>query len=375
MATVGLTGGTGHLGSLLVDRLLAEPDVEVVRSVARRPLRWADPRLRHVQADLSDPAAVAALRNVDICYHLGFQLWQAGSVAEMAAANRAGTATVVAAAPGAVVLVSSAAVYGAWPSNPLPLDEDHLVRPNPECPYAGQKLEAERSLCAAAPTVVLRLGAVLGAHADAAVARSARGYRIAVPAVRGVAQAVQFIDEGDAVDAVVATGRVHAGGLLAGQVLNVATDDWLSAPEIAALAGSRVLALPRRVLLGVSETAHRSRLLPFGSDRSVLVCGPLALSSARAATVLGWSARRSSAQVLATALGRPAPGGPAPGGSAPGGPAPGGSAPGGSAPGGSASGAPASGAPAASGATSVRRGVGRGATPGSGGPPWLRADR
>ena len=37
----------------------------------------------------------------------------------------------------ALVLASSAAVYGAWPDNPLPIDEGHEPHPNVECPYAA----------------------------------------------------------------------------------------------------------------------------------------------------------------------------------------------------------------------------------------------
>ncbi|MCU4184357.1 NAD-dependent epimerase/dehydratase family protein [Acidiferrimicrobium sp. IK] len=341
---VGLTGGTGHLGSLLLQRLLGWPEVESVVSVARRPLGagpLGDPlsgggpdavsaaggadrrRVTHVRADLRAPEARRALERVDICFHLGFQLWSAGAPAEMAEANLRGTDNVLAARPGAVVLASSAAVYGAWPANPVPLREQDPPRPNPEVPYAQHKLGAETRCLDAAPTVVVRLAAVLGPHADAAVARSVAGYRMAVPAVRGVAQAVQFLDEQDAVEALLAAGRAVLGGggpglggggpglggggvgLAGGSglVLNAATTDWLSASDIAAVSGGRVLTVSRRLLLAASEAGRRARLLPFGADRAALLGGPLALDSARAGELLGWAPTRTSAAVLAEALG------------------------------------------------------------------------
>ena len=103
--------------------------------------------------------------------------------------------------PGAFVLASSVSVYGAWPDNPLPMDEAHPPRPNLECPYAQQKLASERA-CAelAGRWVVLRLSAVLGPHADARVARAVRAYRLAVPAIAGAGQALQWLDEADAVE-------------------------------------------------------------------------------------------------------------------------------------------------------------------------------
>jgi nucleoside-diphosphate-sugar epimerase len=225
----------------------------------------------------------------------------------MAEVNVEGTANVLRARPGAVVLISSAAVYGAWPDNPLPLGEDHPACPNHECPYGSHKLLSE-SICAQehGNWAIVRLAAVLGPHADARVARAVQGYRLAVPAVRGVRQAVQWLDEADAVTGLLAVGRALVGPVpgVAGEVFNIAPQDWLSAPEAAAVAGSRVATVPRRALLAGSRVGRRLGITPFGVDRAVLISGPLALSVAKANKVLGWEPERTSAQVLAGALAR-----------------------------------------------------------------------
>ena len=217
---VGLTGATGHLGGLLLASLAASPEVAEVRSVARRPLGPAvtgllGDRSVHVCADLRTPAARRALEGVDILYHLAAQVWQgegARGLATMAEVNVDGTLNVLRARPGAVVVVSSAAVYGAWPDNPLPLGEDHPACPNHECPYGGHKLLSE-AICAQGHGnwAIVRLAAVLGPHADARVARAVQGLRLAVPAVRGVRQAVQWLDEADAVGGLQAVGRALTG--------------------------------------------------------------------------------------------------------------------------------------------------------------------
>ncbi|MGI8492584.1 MAG: NAD-dependent epimerase/dehydratase family protein [Acidimicrobiales bacterium] len=307
---VGLTGATGHLGSLLLDRLVADSDVVSVRSVARRALpesaAGSSRKVHHVQADLRSPDARRGLAGVDLLYHLGFQLWaprrSASAASDMEAANVAGTANVLAAGPAAVVLASSAAVYGAWPDNPVPLGEEAPARPNKQCAYASHKLTAE-GLCAdAAPSVALRIGAVLGPHADPVVARAARGYRRVVPAVRGVTQALQFVHEDDAAAALVAAGAALLGSRVTG-VVNVATADWLSARDISKIAGGRVVALPRSLLIALAEAGRWARAVPFGADRAALLAGPMALSVRRAADLLGWRAQRSSAEVLAGAVG------------------------------------------------------------------------
>ena len=324
-AIIGVTGATGHIGGLLLRRLLADPAIAEVRSVARRPLQpgpWGasflgdiggsasgQARLVHVCSDLRGADARKAVEGCDLLFHLGAQVWRepgAGGLAGMASVNIDGTLNLVGSsrAPRAVVFASSAAVYGAWPDNPLPLPETHEVHPNYECPYAQHKLLAER-ICATgtARWAVARLSAVLGAHADARVARAVRGYRLAVPAIAGARQAVQWLDEDDAVAGLLATGRDLLGpGKTAGQVVNLATSDWLSAADVARLARSRVVALPRRVLLAAAETGRGLRLSPFGADRAVLLSGPLALSPEKAARLLGWEPSASSEQVMAAAL-------------------------------------------------------------------------
>jgi nucleoside-diphosphate-sugar epimerase len=295
---VGLTGTTGHLGSRLLERLLGDPRVERVRSVARRPVA-AHPKLVHTRSDLRSTETRRALAGVDVLWHLGFQLWRRRGDNEPDDANLAGTTNVVAANPGRVVFASSAAVYGAWLDSPLPLEETVPPRPNPECPYASQKLEGERICADAAPSTALRICAVLGPHADPGVRRASAGYRRVVPAASGVRQALQFLHEDEAADALFRAGMSATTGLY-----NVATEDWLEPEQIAAIAGGRVVRAPLRVLIGIAEVAYRARLLGFGADRAVLLGGPLALDPARAQQEWGWQARQASGAVLSDFLGR-----------------------------------------------------------------------
>lgn len=254
------------------------------------------PKLVHTRSELTGPDARRALEGVDVLWHLGAQLWRSRDGRQIEV-NLGGTANVVAARPAHIVLASSAAVYGAHPSNPVPITEEWTPRPNDECPYAWHKLEAERMCAEAAPTAVMRISAVLGPHADPRVAKASRGYRVAVPAMRGIPLAMQFIDEDDAASGLLAAGLTRAAG-----VMNLATEDWMSAEEIATVSGGRVVHLPRSAAIAVSELGFRLRLLPFGADRSSLLGGPLALDPGRAIAELGWKPVASSVEVLRSAL-------------------------------------------------------------------------
>jgi len=285
-----LTGATGHLGSRLLPLLLEDPDVDGVRSVARRHLP-DHPKLEHTTADLRDPAVRRALAGCDVVAHLGFQLWRSPDAAGI---NLGGTANVVAAQPPRIVLASSAAVYGGWPDNPLPLAETDAARPNRESPYAQQKLDSERQCSAGAPTTVLRICAVLGPHADPLVKKVSAASRQVVPAARRRRQAVQFLHEDDAAAALlIAVKRPDVTG-----IYNIAPEDWLDEHGVARVSGGRVVRLPFPLLLHGSEVARRLGLVDMGADRAVLLNGPLALDPTKAARDLDWKARNTSAQVL-----------------------------------------------------------------------------
>lgn len=271
--------------------LLEDPRIDRIRTVARGELA-PHRRVTHTRADLCEPAARRALAGVDVLWHLGAQLWRGGDQRQIAV-NIEGTANVVAARPGRVVLASSAAVYGAHPANPVPITEAHEPDPNAECPYAWHKLAAEKLCREAAPSAIVRICAVLGAHADPRVRRATEGYRVVVPAVAGAGQALQFLDEDEAAAGLLAAGTAGPTG-----TWNLATGDWLDAGGIARVTGGRVVVLPRRVAIGASQVAYRLRLLPFGADRSSLLGGPLALDASLAAADLGWHAATSSADVL-----------------------------------------------------------------------------
>jgi len=324
---VAITGATGQLGQALLERLLGLGDPTAVpnsaqgcsdgpvagirlRTVSRRPLPAKLRRAlgtQHTRADVRSLAAREAIEGADLVFHLAAKVWlgrQRGSRDEMRSVNVDGTLNVLAARPSCTVFASSAVVYGAWPDNPLPMDEGCELRPNAQCPYAQDKSVAERVVAQGARLwSVLRFCAVLGSHADQRVARSLAGYRLAVPEVRGCAQALQWLHEDDAVEALLRVGADLLGaGKASSQVLNVATKDWVGAPDMARLAASRVLRAPGRLVLAAAEAARWAGLSPFGADRAVLIGGPLALSPAKAAEVVSWEPRRGSEEVFTEAL-------------------------------------------------------------------------
>jgi len=118
MVLVAVSGAEGRTGRRLVSLLESDGSVDrVVRLPRRSPSATLKPLLQGVSAVL----------------HLG----PAPDVA--AVLDAAGSAGVA-----AFVYRSSAAVYGAWPDNAVPLTEDIPLRPNPGFDFANDHAEAER---------------------------------------------------------------------------------------------------------------------------------------------------------------------------------------------------------------------------------------
>ncbi len=137
---------------------------------------------------------------------------------------------------GHVVVVSSAAVYGAWPDNPIPLCEDAALRPNPESDYALAKAENERRWGEwaagreGATLSVLRPALVVGDEEQwlAVGLRAATRWGIGNPDVP-----VQFVHVDDLAAAVALAAERSLDG-----VYNVAPEGWLDGGEVQVLAGA-----------------------------------------------------------------------------------------------------------------------------------------
>jgi nucleoside-diphosphate-sugar epimerase len=143
-----VTGGTGFVGSHLVNALRARKDTItclVRRPALVKPLGWeGDSQVRLVKGDLNDEAALrTGCAGADTVFHVAGKI-VARSVDEFMATNRDGTANVLEAARDAgvtrFVFVSSLAVAGPTTQG-NPIDESRP--PAPVTDYGRSKLAAE----------------------------------------------------------------------------------------------------------------------------------------------------------------------------------------------------------------------------------------
>jgi nucleoside-diphosphate-sugar epimerase len=143
-----LTGASGALGRRVAERLSAATSVDRVIAIDLVEPVEVLPKTSLAAADLATGDIKSLFEGADVVVHLAFAAGPDLDEEGVARANVEATRRVLdaAGAVGArhVVLVSSATVYGAWATNPVPLTEDAPVLPNPGAGYPTQKAEIER---------------------------------------------------------------------------------------------------------------------------------------------------------------------------------------------------------------------------------------
>jgi UDP-glucose 4-epimerase len=226
--TIAVTGVAGLLAQRLLPHLDAmEGVVRVVGLDVAEPAR----RMRGFEfhrVDIASSDLTAILDGVDTIVHLAGMVEATADRSLLAHINVEGSRRLLAAAAtvGAarIVTTSSAAVYGAWPNNPLPITEAAPLRPNPGYLPALHDAEKERRLAQwgtehpGAAISTLRMAPVVGPGAHGVFARAALGKPPV--SVRGAARPVQVVHVDDAASAL----ALAVAGRLDG-AYNVAADD------------------------------------------------------------------------------------------------------------------------------------------------------
>jgi UDP-glucose 4-epimerase len=308
-----IVGGAGFLGSHFCDRLLGEEG-----GAARVTLydnfssgrEWhfahhaSDPRLRVVRGNVEDTAAlVAAMQGHDVVIHLASNPDIARAVAEPTIDFSQGTAltqSVVEAmrttSAKRILYASGSGVYGDLGTREAAEDHGPMV---PASTYGASKLAGEALIASYAAMFGLsgcafRFGNVVGPRQTHGVgfdfarallrAAAAREQPITLRVLGDGSQSKSYIHVDDVVRAVLAA---HARTAAAFAAYNVATGDYITVREIAALA-----------VECVGLAAGDVRFAFTGGDRGWKGDVPVVRLNTDRIRALGWRCERPSREAL-----------------------------------------------------------------------------
>lgn len=325
MRTALVTGGTGMVGSALVERLVAEGTV--VRALVRNmaAAAWlADLGARLVPGDIGDVVSLhEATAGCDLVFHAAAALGPFGTYEPYRIGNVVGTANVVEAASrvGArLVHVSSTAVYpGDFRYRHAPTHEAIPLPPHPDTdPYGRSKLEAERVVleaCAAGRVwaVIVRPPAMYGRRDRQLVPRIApilaRGF---FPLVGGGRSTLSVAHVGSVAEGAVVASRTD---LALGRVYNLTNDFPITVTDFVRLASDglgrpvRTVSVPvvvgsvgLTVLRGGLGLVGRHELARHARGLLDMVTRDNPFSSQRARAELGWSPSVSPEEAIPAAF-------------------------------------------------------------------------
>ncbi|WP_410648954.1 NAD-dependent epimerase/dehydratase family protein [Amycolatopsis sp. cmx-4-54] len=311
---IAITGASGNVGTGLLRALSADTETHDIVGICRRPPRSTPPydRVRwhaiDLGADTVHDQLNTAFDKADAVVHLAWAFQPVRNGEQLHRTNYKGTRAVLDAAHTAgvahIVHGSSIGVYA--PGATEPVDETWAATGIPTSRYGTGKAEAERAVerftadhpdiivSSVRPTLVTQSGASASFRAlffDPMVpgwlVRLLRSGRFPVLPLPAHFQ-VQLVHSDDLGDAIVRILRRRAPG-----AFNIAADT-ITIDDLAAVAGSRALPVPSRLLRGLVTMLWRLRLLRMSPGwYDVGTESPL-VKTTRARETLGWEPRITS---------------------------------------------------------------------------------
>jgi UDP-glucose 4-epimerase len=308
---VAITGATGNVGTALLRRLRAEPNVQVRGFVRRPPPPGAGPPYDGVEwhaVDLGDGAAPERLgtwlRGVDAVVHLAWQIQPSHRRERLRRTNVTGTGNLLAgmriAGVTRLVYASSVGAYGPGPKDRA-VDESWPATGIVRCSYSVDKAAVEAMLDRAEREdprlriVRLRQALVFQHDAGAEITRYFLGPLAPVALLRAGRLPLvpanprlraQAVHADDVAEAYLLALRGNAVG-----AFNLAAEPPLDGPTLAAEFGGRPIPVPLPALRALAALTWRARLQPTDPGWLDLAAAAPIMDCSLAREVLGWAPR------------------------------------------------------------------------------------
>jgi UDP-glucose 4-epimerase len=300
-----ITGGSGYIGSRLVDLLSRREETERIVICDLAPPAAYRPKTEFERVDVRDRESVRAVlqrAEADALIHLAFILNPSHDEHLMYDVDVNGTHNVLEAAAVAgtrqVLVTSSSTAYGAFSDNPVPLTEDDPVRGVASFAYARDKTESDRlcQLWAGSHLdrlmTIVRPCIVFGPNVDNYLVRLWTKAPFS-PDAGQLDNPIQFVHEDDVVEAITALllGR-HAGPF------NVAGDGLMTLRECSEIIGTPIRRMPLRAYRGLARAMWRARLSEAPPGQIEFALHPWVVSNEKLKRTTDWSPRHTSRETF-----------------------------------------------------------------------------
>lgn len=304
-----ITGAGGYIGSLTV-AALAKSRGSVNRIIAADIRQVPEDRrfagVEYVTADIRDPGLGTLFleHQVDIVVHLAAVV-NPGKKPDrvfLHAVEVEGTRNVLKACLSAgvkkFIYTSSGAAYGYYSDNPEWLNEDDLIRGNPEFPYSDHKRQVEEILAdhrQAHPELkqlIFRCCTILGATAKNQITDLFDGKRVL--GLTGCEIPFVLIWDMDVVGAIL-KGILEEDST---GIYNVAGDGILTMKEMASLLGKPYVAVPPGLIKGALWVMKKLRVTQYGPEQVNFLRYRPVLSNRRLKEVFGFRPQKTTREVF-----------------------------------------------------------------------------
>ncbi|GAA2455564.1 NAD-dependent epimerase/dehydratase family protein [Streptomyces glaucus] len=312
-----ITGATGNIGSVVVQRLRAEGTHDLVGLARRLPEgpdgRGVDWRPADLSTDACHDTLVEAFTGADAVVHLAWGFQPSHDLAYLAELGVGGTRRVLRAVAGTgvphLVHMSSVGAYSPKRDD-RPVDESWPTGGVRSSRYSRHKAAAERLLdrheASGAGTLVTRLrpgivgqraagSALLRYGVPALVPPKALDLLPILPMDRRLT--IPMVHTDDVAEAIVAVLHRRAGG-----PFNLAADPPVTAAVLADALGARLVHVPSAVVRAAMSAAWHAHLQPVDTGWLDMGFALPTLDTTRARTELDWTPAKDGPQVIAEVI-------------------------------------------------------------------------
>jgi UDP-glucose 4-epimerase len=308
-------GGTGNVGTSVIDALSRDGSVDSILGLARRLPEWQPAKTEWAAADIAADDLAPHLADADVAIHLARAIQPSRDGEELRRVNVSGSERVFAAAAeagvGAIVYASSIGAYSPAPKDRA-VDESWPTAGIPSSFYSRHKAAVEAILDRFEQehpdirVVRLRPGLIMKAEAATEIRRLFAGPFLppfatrpglipAIPRIPGLrVQAVHSLDIGEAY-------RLAATEDVRGP-FNIAAAPTIDPETFAAHIGARTFPLPGRVARRLTDLTWRARLQPTPPGWLDMALRCPVMDTRRAREELGWTPRHDALEALTEVL-------------------------------------------------------------------------